>query len=175
MNVLVAEDQEDIAILYKSALERKNHKVIITNDGEECLRVYNDELYKNTYMRSCNSFVNKKSPFDTVLLDYNMPAINGLEVAKEILVLNPHQRIIFASAYVKETLEKAICNLKQIVELIEKPFSIYTLINTIEDKDVYAELQKLNVDIEIVKAINPTHEQIMDLLRNLRVIKSDNF
>jgi two-component SAPR family response regulator len=33
-----------------------------------------------------------------------MPKINGMEVAKEILAVKSHQRIIFASAYVKESL-----------------------------------------------------------------------
>jgi DNA-binding NarL/FixJ family response regulator len=32
-----------------------------------------------------------------VILDYKMPKINGMEVAKEILAINPHQRIIFSS------------------------------------------------------------------------------
>ena len=41
-------------------------------------------------------------PFDAVILDYRMPRKDGLEVAKEILELNPRQRIIFASAYVKK-------------------------------------------------------------------------
>jgi hypothetical protein len=35
-----------------------------------------------------------------------MPKKNAIEVAKEILEINPEQWIIFASAYVKETLEK---------------------------------------------------------------------
>ena len=113
-------------------------------------------------------------PFDVVLLDYKMPRINGLEVAKEILAVNSHQRIIFASAYVKETLESSIKQLKQLVELIQKPFTIMKLINTIEDKEVYAELQKLNVDIDIVRALVPTHEQITDLLERLRKIQKKN-
>ena len=50
-----------------------------------------------------------------------MPKINGMEVAKEILAVNPHQRIIFASAYVKETLVDSIQQLNQIVELLQKP------------------------------------------------------
>jgi CheY-like chemotaxis protein len=32
-----------------------------------------------------------------------MPKMNGMEVAKEILAVNPHQRIIFASAYVRDS------------------------------------------------------------------------
>jgi hypothetical protein len=54
------------------------------------------------------------------------------------------------------------------VELVQKPFGVKTLIDIIEDKDVYSELQRLNVDVDIVKAINPTHEQVIDLLERLQ-------
>jgi CheY-like chemotaxis protein len=100
-----------------------------------------------------------------------MPQIDGFEVAKEILAVNSHQRIIFASAHVKETLEDSIKQLKQAVELMQKPFTIKELIDTIEDKEVYTALQKLNMDLNIVRASNPTHEQIMDLLERLRRIE----
>ena len=97
--------------------------------------------------------------------------MNGMEVAKEILAVNSHQRIIFASAYVKETLQESVKQLHQIVELIQKPFEINKLIDTIEDEEVYTELKKLNVDIDVIKAANPTHEQITDLLERLRKIE----
>jgi hypothetical protein len=48
------------------------------------------------------------------------------------------------------------------------------LIDTIEDKWVYTELQRLNVDLEVVKAISPTHEQLTDLLERLRMIQKEN-
>lgn len=51
-----------------------------------------------------------------------MPRMHGMEVAKEILAVNPHQRIIFASAYVKDAPQGSITRLKQIVELLQKPF-----------------------------------------------------
>jgi hypothetical protein len=50
---------------------------------------------------------------------------------------------------------------------MQKPFSINMLIDTIEDKEIYSELQKLNVDLDIIRAANPSHEQIKDLMERL--------
>lgn len=174
MNVLIAEDEHDIALLYKEALEARKHKVIITLNGEDCLKTYHDVAHSLKFGNeslSSHKGSNYDLPFDILLLDYKMPQIDGFEVAKEILAVNPHQRIIFASAHVKETLEDSIKQLKQVVELMQKPFTIKELIDTVEDKEIYTELQKLNVDLNIVKASNPTHEQIMDLLKRLRRIE----
>jgi DNA-binding NtrC family response regulator len=97
-----------------------------------------------------------------------MPNINGIEAAKEILAVNPHQRIIFASAYIKDTVFGKIKNLKQVmIESIQKPFEIQKLIDLVEDKAIYEELKKLGVDIDIIKAVNPMHEQLVDLLERL--------
>jgi c-di-GMP-related signal transduction protein len=57
------------------------------------------------------------------------------------------------------------------VELRQKPFGEGALIDTIEDKDIYQRLQKFNVDTDIIKAINPTHGQIVDLLERLQRIQ----
>jgi CheY-like chemotaxis protein len=53
------------------------------------------------------------SPFDVVILDHKIPKKDGLQAAKEILDINPEQRIIFASAYVKETLTESVKQLKK--------------------------------------------------------------
>ena len=173
MNVLIAEDDHDIAILYKVLLEARNHKVTITSNGEECLKTYHEASQRMTlsHTRGIPCF---RVPFHAVLLDYKMPQINGMEVAKEILAVNSHQRIIFASAYLKETLLDPVRQLRQVVELIQKPFTTKKLIDTLEDNDVYEELKKFNVDIDIVKAFFPTHEQITDLLERLRSIQKAN-
>ena len=173
MNILVAEDEKDIALLYRKALQATNHQVVTTSNDEECLKTYHDVFQEITSSGMC-IMKHFQLPFDVVLLDYKMPQINGLEVAKEILAVNSHQRIIFASAYVKETLENSIKQLKRVVELIQKPFTMMKLINTIEDREVYAELQKFNVDLEVVRAVAPSHEQIIDLLERLRLIQKEN-
>src|SRR5215467_9838368 len=172
MNILIAEDEKDLSLLYKQALEDRGHHVTITPNGEDCLKTYHD-VFQEMTLHNTNTMKRLRVPFDVLLLDYKMPQINGLEVAKEILAVNSHQRIIFASAHVKETLEYSIKQLKQVVELMQKPFSINKLIDTIEDSEVYDELRKLNVDIDIVKAIIPTHQQITDLLERLRRIQKN--
>jgi len=173
MKILIAEDEEDIALVYEKALETRKHEVTITFNGEDCLKTYHDKAYymKFQTLPSLNRYSTNISPFDVLLLDYKLPDMNGMEVAKEILAVNPHQRIIFVSAYVKETLQDSVKQLHQIVELMQKPITINELIDTVEDKDVYNELKKLNVDLDVIKAANPTHEQIMDLLERLRKIE----
>ena len=91
-----------------------------------------------------------------------------MEVAKEILATNSQQRIIFASAYAKDILVDSVQQLNQPVELLEKPFAEDVLIETIEDKEIYSELQKLNVNIDDIKAANLRHEQLRGLLEILK-------
>jgi CheY-like chemotaxis protein len=165
MKILIAEDDKDTAILFKMALQKRNHQVVTTNNGEDCLKIYQEESQN---IRLKTDLAQHIQPFDAVVLDYKMPKINGMEVAKEILAVNPHQRIIFASAYVKETLVDSIKQLNQIVELMQKPFGEDALIDTVEDKGIYSELQKLNVNVHDIKAANLRHEQIREILGILR-------
>jgi CheY-like chemotaxis protein len=51
-----------------------------------------------------------------------MPKKDGLEVVKEIFAINPHQRIIFASAYLRGTLLESVEKLIRLVEVLNKPF-----------------------------------------------------
>lgn len=122
------------------------------------------------------------TPFDVVVLDYKMPRKDGMEVAKEILTLNPDQRIIFASAYVKETLENSVKELKRVVELLQKPFEIQALIDTIEDKEVYQELKKIMMKIRSFEqdgsslqrgSDDLSREQIRDMFECLRRIQKN--
>jgi CheY-like chemotaxis protein len=133
------------------ALEKRNHQVVTANNGEDCLKIYQEQLQNIRLKTDLSEHI---QPFDAVVLDYKMPKINGMEVAKEILAVNPHQMIIFASAYVKETLIDSIKQLNQVVELMQKPFGEDALIDTVEDKGIYSELRKLKVNVHDIKAAN---------------------
>jgi DNA-binding NtrC family response regulator len=95
-----------------------------------------------------------------MVLDYKMPKKDGLQVAKEILEINPEQRIIFASAYVRETLEEAVKQLKKIILLIQKPFPMSALIDTVEDKDAYQGLSQLMNCIKETDNFDQTSDKI---------------
>jgi CheY-like chemotaxis protein len=115
-----------------------------------------------------------KAPFDAVVLDYRMPKKDGLEVAKEILASNPSQRIIFASAYVKETLRESVKELRQVVELMQKPFLPEALVDVLEDSQAYPELKKLFGNVKKMSEIdfeNPTPDQIRDIFEGLKKIQ----
>ena len=129
LNILVAEDNEFTAKQYKTALEKKGHKVTLTKDGEECFDVYNDEVkYSELFKKS------KQSPFDVVLLDQNMPKKTGIEVAKEILGLRGNQRIIFLSAYAQKILVGADNVKEDTIQILQKPFSLDFLVKKIEGR-----------------------------------------
>src|SRR5919108_6161553 len=153
MRVLIAEDESDICLTYKIALQSRNHEAIIVYDGDECIDIYKKEFLATRRKDNYDDYAGKHtsnspphysySPFDAVVLDYRIPGKDGLQVAKEILELNPEQRIIFASAYVKETLENSVKELKRVGELMQKQFYADILVDTIEDKEAQEGLKIL--------------------------------
>jgi CheY-like chemotaxis protein len=206
LRILIAEDDPDIWIPYKIALDKRGHDVYLAQNGEECIKLYKTALkdaikqkksgedkhhyhdidYSNSRRKSITTIGNNDkalsssclllptSPFDAVVLDYRMPKKDGLEVAKEILELNPSQRIIFASAYVKETLRESVKELRQLVELMQKPFLPKALVDVLEDSEAYPELKKLFVNVRKMSEIdfeNPTSEQIRNIFEGLKKIQ----
>ena len=121
-SILIAEDNQFTALQYNRILSKHGHQVIITPDGDECLKKYHDE---------CKKVSGPSPPFDVVILDQTMPKKNGKEVANEILKSNPYQRIIFASAYALNPSEEFPAEDADNVEFLQKPFSLKKLIRQI--------------------------------------------
>lgn len=160
MKILIAEDEPAILEAYTILLEGRGHEVTATADGNECLLAY---------MQAAGRMDGPAPgvPFDVLVLDYRMPGKDGMQVAREVLALSPRQRIIFASAFVKETLEESVNELGRVIELLQKPFRMEVLVNVIEDREIYAKLEKLNVDVRALRDMQATHDQIEGLLKGL--------
>jgi CheY-like chemotaxis protein len=165
VRVLVAEDDRGMCELYRVALEARGHGVIVSYDGLECVNAYRQALKDSQ----------QKDPFNVLVLDYRMPKIDGLEAAKEILRMRKNQRIIFASAYVKETLMDSVKHLEQVVELIQKPFEPKVLVDLIEDTSTTKELKEINKLVANLDPNKPTEQQISELLDLLKRIQKVGF
>jgi two-component system, cell cycle response regulator CpdR len=136
MRILVAEDSDSYALLYKTSLETRGHQVEITKDGMECIYKYVDESQKSERRGE------DKNPFDLVILDHQMPRMKGLDVAKEILEFNPKQRILIVTAHVK-TMMEGIRKLGNKIEVLTKPFPSLAMIRQVEGLARFRWNQKL--------------------------------
>ncbi len=112
--VLVAEDNELNFIFMDRMLEPTNVYIIRANNGQEAIDICRD----NTNI-------------DLVLMDIEMPVVNGYEATKEIRKFNSELIILAQTAYVfsdeKELSIQAGCN-----AYITKPIHIQSLMNTLD-------------------------------------------
>ncbi len=131
LNLLYVEDDEEIIEDIEFFLKRHFNEIIIAQDGEEAFRYFEE-----------------KNP-DIIILDINIPKLNGLKLASKIRETNKKIPIIFLTAFSdKENLLQAI-NLHACSYLI-KPFKIDELINTINKckRDFFQE--NLNPHLKIL-------------------------
>ena len=64
--ILVVDDDPDILDVMQITLSEENYEIFKASDGEEALKII------------------RSKPLDLVLLDYNMPKMNGWQVCKEV-------------------------------------------------------------------------------------------
>ncbi len=79
--ILLVDDEEGIQMLYREELEDDGYEVISAYTGEEGLQKFKDE-----------------SP-DLVVLDIQMPGMNGIETLRQMKMNNPDLPVILSTAY----------------------------------------------------------------------------
>ena len=124
LNILIAEDEEDIAEQYKMGFEDRGHKVKSTYNGIECINEY----------RRARQTLDGEDPiiYDAVIIDHNMPLKNGAILAEEIREINPEQTIVFATAYGNQLISGL--DSFEDVDIVAKPLSIRNLIKLVEER-----------------------------------------
>lgn len=70
-------------------------------------------------------------------------------------------------------MRESVKELKQVVELLQKPFPYGQLLETISDKQIYDRLRNYNLDIRVLKNAELTHEQLTEILRLMKIARKE--
>ncbi|MBA2847686.1 response regulator [Thermosulfuriphilus ammonigenes] len=79
--ILLVDDEESIHVLYREELEEEGYEVYSALNGEEALKM-----------------AEEVDP-DLVILDINMPGMDGIEVLRQLKEKKPNRPVILSSAY----------------------------------------------------------------------------
>lgn len=79
--ILLVDDEESIQLLYREEFTDEGYEVISAINGEEAIEKFTSE-----------------SP-DLVILDIQMPGMNGIEVLRQMKMMNAEVPVILSSAY----------------------------------------------------------------------------
>jgi len=103
--ILIVDDEDLIRWSLSESLRTEEHEVITAKNGEEAIRIYNEE-----------------SP-DIVIMDIKMPGIDGIEALKKIKESDESAQVIMITAFTD--VNTAITALKAgAVDYIIKPFNV---------------------------------------------------
>jgi two-component system NtrC family response regulator len=132
--ILIAEDEKTQRDLLEGFLKKEGFSVETVADGREFLKKLQGDF------------------FDTALIDYKMPQLDGLQTLREIRKLYPELPVIMMTAY--GTVETAVASMKEgALDYITKPIDLDELLlmlqkvversNLIkENKELKAQLQE---------------------------------
>ncbi|HZA70530.1 MAG TPA: response regulator [Nitrososphaeraceae archaeon] len=115
-HILLVDDEEDIARLFKRALERAGFIVDMYNDPLQSLSNYRTGIY------------------DLLLLDIKMPEMNGFELYKRIKQIDDNSKVCFMTAFEEyyDEFREIFPDLKDKECFIRKPISINDLIKSVK-------------------------------------------
>lgn len=155
--LLIADDEPHLLELYQDWLKFDNRRVITAENGLKCIEIYKKE-YEHSKLNQLNNY------FDVVVLDHNMPELNGVQTAVEILKINPNQRIIFASGYVEKILSESLTKINKAIEIIKKPFSVEALDDMINNKTLLDKFEEINSNDK--ECISTKYTNAISILNN---------
>lgn len=111
--ILLAEDDDQMRAFLGRGLRRAGHEVDAVGDGEAALARLDDAEY------------------DLLLADVVMPGIDGIELARRMIVRQPAIRVMFITGFAAVTVP-ADCFLSHRPRILAKPFHLRHLIAEID-------------------------------------------
>lgn len=146
---------------------------MIVTDAKECLNKYKSELEQAIVAsRGKKGQFSIAMPFDAVVLNHRVSDTDGIQVAKEILLLHPAQRVVFISESAIFTAELQN-EFGKTVDITQKPLVPEALIELLENSEIYHALEKMGVNVQKLREGNLHHFQLSDLLARCISILED--
>ncbi|MBO4758950.1 MAG: response regulator transcription factor [Spirochaetaceae bacterium] len=115
VNILIAEDEPNIASFEKLELEHEGYTVTLAQTGREALTIFEKSLNDES-----------QEPFSIVLLDIMLPELNGIEVLRRIRKLSQIPVVLVTAR--GETFDKVNGLDAGADDYISKPFAIEELL-----------------------------------------------
>ena len=113
--ILVVDDEPSVRVTVQKILERAGMKVLAARDGNSALELFRDP----------------GNAIDCVLLDLNMPQVNGEQVFAEMQSINPSIPVLMTSGFTEaQTLDR--CWDAGLAGFIPKPVRANVLLESIE-------------------------------------------
>lgn len=88
-HILYLDDDDTLVFLVRRLLERRGYKVTAVCDQQEAINAVRAE----------------PQGFQLLMTDYNMPGMSGIDVAREVLAINPKLPVAVASGYISDELQ----------------------------------------------------------------------
>ena len=114
--ILVVEDDIDLRRLMESLLGNYGYSVILACDGREALA----------------KFAEQRAEIDLVIMDVVMPGKSGVEVCREIKLIDAAAKVLFISGYTADII-RAHGELAEDAELLVKPVKTMELLKKLDE------------------------------------------
>ena len=142
--ILIVDDEETVRYSFRKLFREPGYEIIEAGNGLEALSV-----------------LKKESP-DLVLMDIEMPGLNGLEAIQRIKSMKPQLPVIIMTAF--GTSERVIAAMKYgAYDYLEKPFDVARLKEVILEAIETKRISDEDKGIEIHPADTHTGEQIIGM------------
>lgn len=143
--ILVIEDQEDLAELYKEVIKKSGYGVRMALTGEEGIAEF------------------RTDPADVVLLDMTLPEMHGAEVLREIRALDASVPVIVITGEASEQLHQQ-CERLGVQDYLSKPVDYDALLTAIK-----LALETPREEAEVMTLRLPAHvvQQLTEIDSNL--------
>lgn len=112
--VLIVEDNETSNIYFEAALRKTNANLIWAKNGQDAVDI-----------------VKRNEPIDLILMDINMPKMDGIEATRIIKEEYPEIIIVVQTAFILSG-EERMCQEAGCDEFITKPIRLKYLLDTID-------------------------------------------